>query len=136
MKWRTWIYSCLSTVRFFILINGSPEGFFGSSRGIRQGDTLSPLIFVFVMEALSRMMTKAVECGFLSSFKVGSLDKQLMHISHLLFTDDTLIFSNVDPKHILNLCLLFTWFEAISGLKINLSKFEMVPVGHVQNLDF
>jgi hypothetical protein len=38
--------------------------------------------------------------------------------------------------NILNLHLLFTWFKAISGLKINLSKSEMVPVGHVQNLEF
>jgi hypothetical protein len=64
LKWRRWIAFCISTVRFSVLINGGPEGFFGSSRGIRQGDSLSPLLFVIVMEALSRMMSKAVEGGF------------------------------------------------------------------------
>ena len=65
-------------------------------------------------------------------FQVGSLDKL---VSHLLFADDTLIFSDAKPEHIFNLRLLFTWFEAISGLKINLSKSEMVPAGNVPNLD-
>ena len=67
-KWFHWIHYCISTVCFSILINGNPEGFFGSSRGIRQGDPLSPFLFVLIMEALSRMMSKAVEEGLLSGF--------------------------------------------------------------------
>uniref|UniRef100_A0A2N9J6S4 Reverse transcriptase domain-containing protein n=1 Tax=Fagus sylvatica TaxID=28930 RepID=A0A2N9J6S4_FAGSY len=65
-----WIFYCISSVRFSILINGNPEGFFGGTRGIRQGDPLSPLLFVLIMEAFSRMMTKAVEEGLLSGFQV------------------------------------------------------------------
>ena len=62
-KWRQWILFCLFTVRFSILINGSLCGFFGSTRGLRQGDPLSPLLFVLVMEALGRMLDKAVHEG-------------------------------------------------------------------------
>ena len=62
-KWRQWIFFCLSTVRFSILINGSPCGFFKSSRGLRQGDLLSHLLFVLVMEAFGRMLDKAVHEG-------------------------------------------------------------------------
>lgn len=47
-KWRQWISFCLSTVRFSILTNGSPCNFFGSSRGLQQGNPLSPLLFMLV----------------------------------------------------------------------------------------
>ena len=55
--------------------------------------------------------------------------------THLLFANDTLSFSDANPAHIFNLRLLFTWFEAISGLKINFNKSEMAPVGNVPDLD-
>ena len=80
-------------------------------------------------------MTKAVKEGLLSGFQVGSVDNSLLHISHLLFADDTLIFSNASPDYIFHIRLLFTWFEIVSGMKINLCKSEMVPVGPVSDLE-
>ena len=71
-KWRRWISFCLSTVRFSILINGTSHGFFGSQRGLRQGDPLSPFLFILVMEAFSRMLDKAALQGRLSGFNAGS----------------------------------------------------------------
>jgi hypothetical protein len=86
-QWCSWIAFCNSSVRFSILVNGSLEGFFDSSRGLRQGDPLSPLLFVFVMEALSRMLSAMINERLLESFKVGNVV-----VSHLLFADDILIF--------------------------------------------
>ena len=56
-------------------------------------------------------------------------------VSHLLFVDDTLIFCDAFLTQIEHLRFVFTWFAAISGLKINLSKSEIVPVGNVLNLE-
>ena len=56
-------------------------------------------------------------------------------ISHLLFADDTLIFCGADPLQIWHLRAVFIWFQAISRLKINLSKTELVAVGQVPNVN-
>jgi len=117
-------------VRFSVLVNGSPYGFFSSSQGLRQGDPLSPLLFlfVFVMEALSYMISAAVSGGLLEGFKIGNAD-----FSHLLFADDTLIFF----FDLLSCVIysLFLLFEAASGLKVNLAKSNLIPVENVDQVE-
>ena len=134
-KWRTWISFCVSTVHFSVLINGTPCGFFASTKGLRQGDPLSPLLFVIVMEAMSRMLDRAVGGAFISGFPVGSEASSILMMSHLFFADDTLIFCEADPDQILHLGFLLTWFEAMSSLKVNLTKSEMVAVGDVPHIE-
>ena len=112
-KWRRWISFCLSMVRFSILINGTPHGFFGSSRGLRQGDPLSPLLFVLVMEATGKMLDKAVHEGCLSGFNVGVFVGRSLMVSHLLFVDDTLIFCDANIDHMLIFHMVLIWFEAV-----------------------
>jgi hypothetical protein len=130
-KWCSWISFCISSIRFSVLVNGSPKGFFDSSRGIRQGDPLSPLLFVFVMEALSRMLSAGINDGLLEGFKVGNVT-----VSHLLFADDTLIFCKDSPDQLAYLRGIFLLFEAASGLKVNLAKSVLIPVGNVQQVDY
>ena len=67
-KWRDWIGFCISMVRYSVLVNGEPAGYFSSSRGIRQGDPLSPLLFVLIMEALSSMMVETEARGLVAGF--------------------------------------------------------------------
>jgi hypothetical protein len=97
VRWRNWIRFCISTARFSILINGCPSGFFASSRGLRQGDPLSPLLFVIVMEALSWLLDRAVQGGYFSGFTVGNHEGNEVLVTHLLFADDTLLFCDADP---------------------------------------
>ena len=87
------------------------------------------------MEALGRMLDKAVHDGHMSSFGVGRLEGRSLEVSHLLFTNDTLIFCDADLDQVLFLCMILIWFKAVFGLKINLGKSELVPVGMVHNLD-
>lgn len=78
-NWCMWIKHCISTSRFSILVNGNPVGFFSSSRGLRQGDPISPFLFVLVVDALSRMIEAAVGGSFLSGFGVGC-DSQFLGV--------------------------------------------------------
>ena len=103
-KWVSWIEWCISTATFSVLVNGSPAGFFGSSRGLRQGDPLSPYLFVLGMEALSLMIDKAVEGGFISGYMFKGRDNTIKQITHLLFTNDTLVFCKDTEDQMTHLC--------------------------------
>ena len=72
--------------------------------------------------------------GYISGFSVGNSTGVELSISHSLFADDTLIFCGADSEQAWYLRGVFIWFQAISGLKINLSKSELVPVGQVTNV--
>lgn len=57
------------------------------------------------------------------------MDGQGVLVSHILYEDDTLLFCDVDPTQVGYLCCVLLCFEAVSGLKVNLGKSEMIPVG-------
>ena len=90
--WIKWIDWCISTVKFSVLINGFPSGFFQSSRGLRQGDPLSPYLFVITMEVFSCLLRRAISGGFLSGWRVRDRSGEGVQILHLLFADDTFVF--------------------------------------------
>ena len=91
-KWRDWIWSYISTAKFSVLVNGEPAGFFSSSKGLRQGDPLSPYLFIMGMEVLSALIRRAVEGGCISGCKIRRGRGQAVNISHLLFADDAIVF--------------------------------------------
>ena len=136
-KWCSWISHCISLVRFFVLVNGTPNGFFSSLWGLRHGDPRSPMVFVIVMEALGRMISATVNEGLLFGFSMGTENGGGIAIPHLLFADDTLIFCKADSNHLRHLQYFdFSYsFEVVSGLKVNLAKLELVPVGNVDDVD-
>jgi len=81
------------------------------------------------MEALGRMIYIAVRGGLLEGFKVGNAT-----FLHLLFDDDTLIFCSAHSSQLRYLRSLFLLFEVASGLKVNLAKSNLIPVGNVDQV--
>ena len=69
MRWCRWIRTCISTVQFSVLFNGFVADFFGSSRGLRQGDLLSPMLFLVMMEVFNKMMKRVEGAGLLRGFR-------------------------------------------------------------------
>ena len=110
LKWKGWIKACVTSVRFSILVNGSLEGFFGSFRGLRQGDPLSPLLFPLIMEVLSRILKKTKENNLIQGFHVGAVNSVGVRISHLLFADDTILFCDASKEQLLSIRLVLSCF--------------------------
>jgi hypothetical protein len=128
----------LDTILYFygeIFFEWNPIGFFNSTCGFRQGDPLSPLLFVVVMEALSWMLITAMDQGHLIGFSVGPRDSDALVVNHLLFADDTLIFCGAQEEQIRHLQCIFLCFEVALGLMINLGKSEIVPIGEIEDVE-
>ena len=86
------------------------------------------------MEALSKLVYKACEVGLLEGFQVGNPLSRDLLVSHLLFEDDTLIFCRPCESDLGYLRCVLLLFEAMSGLKVNLSKSSLIPIGEIPNI--
>lgn len=89
-RWRKWTHACISMVQYSILINGSLIDFFNSSSGLRQEDPLSPMLFLLMMEFLSRMLGRIEGVSFIKCFRAGIKGGNGLCVSHLLFADDAI----------------------------------------------
>lgn len=118
-KWISWVMSCVESVSYSFLINGTPMGSVKPSRGIRQGDTLSPYLFILCTEVFSSMCDKALLDGSLPGIRVSRGSPQ---INHLLFADDTMFFCKSSPSSVSTLLRIMRTYEGLSGQCINFSK--------------
>ncbi|GLT38046.1 hypothetical protein SLA2020_238050 [Shorea laevis] len=121
--WRKWIQECLQSSMMSIFINGSPTRQFPVSKGLRQGDPLSPFLFLIVAEGLNGLVSSAIEKELYKGVLIG--DEEVM-VTHLQFVDDTIFFGEAseDNKRVIK-CIMRT-FELASGLKINYGKSQIV----------
>ncbi|CAN6570663.1 unnamed protein product [Malus baccata var. baccata] len=95
-RWRSLIMGCISTVNFSILLNGQPGSKFTPSRGLRQGDPLSPYLFLLVSEVLSLLIQRESDRGRIEGIQMDSVGPM---ISHIFFADDTLIFLKAKARN-------------------------------------
>ena len=134
-KWVGWIKWCISTASFSVLLIGNPIGFFNSSRGLRQGDLLSPYLFILGMEVFSSLIHRAAAGGYLSGFSLRGKDGVIGQVTHPLFADDILVFCKESENQMASMSCILVWFEALSGLRINLDKSSILHVGKVDNIN-
>lgn len=111
-----WIMQCIITVTYTFIINGAARGFVKPERGIRQGDPLSPYLFILCSEVLSGLCANAQSKGLLKGVSIAA---HCPSINHLLFEDDTMFFCKANRKTAESLKALLTTYEAVSGQLIN-----------------
>ena len=93
------------------------------------------MLFLLMMEVFSKMLRCMEEAGIIRDFKVCGVGGDELCISYLLFADNAILLGDTSVEQFLRIRMLLTCFTAFTGLKINISKIEMVPVGEVNNLD-
>ncbi|XP_052622513.1 uncharacterized protein LOC128127842 [Lactuca sativa] len=125
-KWRWWIRGCLSSSRTSVLVNGSPTEEFVITKGVRQGDPLSPFLFIIAMEGLNQAINKARELGLLTGIGLPGMGPTL---SHMFYADDAIFVGEWDRSSIKNLSALLKCFHISSGLKVNFFKSRLFGVG-------
>jgi hypothetical protein len=118
-RWVSWILNLTSTAFFSILVNGVPTRPFSPSRGIRQGDPLSPFLFLIMAEGLSRSIHAEVGNGSLEGLSLHSISPP---ISHSQFVDGTLLMGRPTVKEENSILQVLQTFSNASGLDCNKDK--------------
>ncbi|XP_070021738.1 uncharacterized protein [Nicotiana sylvestris] len=113
------VFGLVSNNLYSILINGQAHGFFKSSRGVKQGDPVSPNLFILAAEALSRglnaLHTNLYFCGF-------GMPKWSPKINHLSYADDMIIFPSSDETSLMLIMQVLNAYEVASGQLVNKTK--------------
>ncbi|KAM1809552.1 hypothetical protein ACFX12_026443 [Malus domestica] len=118
-EWIRLVMICVSMVTYSFKVNGEPVGFVSPKRGIRQGDPLSPCLFVLCAEGLSAVLRNAEERGLNKGVEIC---KNAPSISHLLFADDSFLFARGTLDECQNIKSVLTKYELASGQAINFIK--------------
>uniref|UniRef100_A0A803Q8E0 Reverse transcriptase domain-containing protein n=1 Tax=Cannabis sativa TaxID=3483 RepID=A0A803Q8E0_CANSA len=122
VKWIAMIMSCLSSTRFSFMLNGEEVGYVKPTRGLRQGDPLSPYLFLICSEGLSRLLQYEESVQQLKGLR---LTRHAPSVSHLLFADDSLLFCEASNSTAVALRRVLETYHSASGQLLNTSKSVM-----------
>uniref|UniRef100_A0A803PUH4 Reverse transcriptase n=1 Tax=Cannabis sativa TaxID=3483 RepID=A0A803PUH4_CANSA len=120
--WIEKIMRCVTSVSFSVLINGERIGKFTPTRGLRQGDSLSPYLFLICSEGLSCLIQEAERAGSIHGIRFG---KEGVKVSHLFFADDSFVFLEGNEAECDTMSSILQRYSRLSGQQINLEKSEV-----------
>ncbi|GKV47213.1 hypothetical protein SLEP1_g54131 [Rubroshorea leprosula] len=113
------------TAEVSVLLNGSATRQFKMQRGLRQGDPLSPFLFLIVAEGLNGIISSAVSLGLFNGIEIGHRG---MNVTHLQFADDSIVFGEASDENIWAVKSVMRIFEMVSGLKVNFGKSVLMGI--------
>jgi hypothetical protein len=122
-KWRDWVASLLATCSSQVLLNGIPGQSITHGRGLRQGDPLSPFLFVLAIDPLQRLLHLATEAGILSR-----VAKARTRLRIAMYADDAIIFVKPEKRELDSFATLLHQFGEATGLRTNIQKSSVVPI--------
>ena len=114
--WVKWILNCFTTAAYSFNVNGQHVGYVKPQRGIRQGDPLSPYLFLICAEGMSSLMHQSIQNKAITGVQVGKACPQL---SHLLFADDSLFCCKASIQEAEQMKEMFAIYKRASGQAIN-----------------
>jgi hypothetical protein len=121
-RWVQLIMMCVTSVEYAVVVNGKACGKITPERGLRQGDPISPYLFLLCAESLSCMINKANGMGALTGVPTS---RRGLRISHLFFADDSLLFCRATVEQWGRLQNILLLYEKASGQKLNNNKTSM-----------
>jgi len=135
-QWVDLIMRCVTSISYRIKVNGDLSNIFKPGRGLRQGDTLSPYLFLICTEGFSALLQRAEDEGKIKGIKVCH---GAPSVSHLLFADDSLILCRANGGDAQQVQSLLQLYEECSGQMINKDKSAVMfspNTGESEKLEF
>ncbi|GJW13202.1 RNA-directed DNA polymerase, eukaryota [Tanacetum coccineum] len=123
-KWCGWIQGCLRSLWGLVIVNGSPTEEFKFYKGLKQGDPLSPFLFILIMESLHISFQRVVDAGMFKGVELG----HSMQLSHMFYADDAVFVGQWNDSNIDTIVHVLDCFYRASGLRINMSKSKLMGI--------
>ena len=118
-KWISLIMNCITTVSYSVLINGVPQDCITPTKGLRQGDPISPFLFLLCSEGFTSLILEETRNKRLTKI---SICKNCPTVTHLLFADDSILYCKASGQESRELLRILQKYEETLGQKINTDK--------------